>query len=125
MKNRKSHGSFDLELLNMGIQLSEEEPMRISSEKKKLEFSVLESHAINWAIDRLDEAREIADNVNSSLALEVQKDLRNKSIAFEAFNLLELLKPLRHSHESLICWAEEFTKEYYDKAYDRPAHPFN
>ena len=90
------------------------------SEKKRLEYTVLELHVINWATDRIDELRDMSlDMEEVEMSIEEEKVVCS-SIAFELFRLMELLKPLRYFEDSLFDWATEFLEEHYDKNFECP-----
>lgn len=84
------------------------------AEKKKMSFSDLEQHAIRWATFRLEDLKEIAENLEATK--DVSEDDRfmiNEDIADQVFYLEAFMLPLRHDEDTLIEWAKEFIDEYY------------
>lgn len=92
--------------------------MTMTREKKKLTYQDLEQHVVYWAVDQLEDLREVAHRIYLDLSIhDEEKELIYGGLARQAFHLLELLIPLRHDEETLIEWANDFIDEYetYDK----------
>ncbi len=84
------------------------------AEKKKMSFSDLEAHSIRWATFRLEDLKDIAENLEATKDIsEDDRSIVNEDIADQVFHLVAFMQPLRHDEETLIEWADEFIDEYY------------
>ena len=85
----------------------------MSRERRKFKYDELEEHATAWAIRRLDELRDYAqDTTCDGGLLESEKEFILKAISMDIYKLLELLTPLTHDEPTLANWAQEFVDEY-------------
>lgn len=90
-------------------------------EKRRLKYDELEEHASTWAINRLDELRDMAQETYSSdRYVSYEKEFILESIADQVFLVLELIQPLSHDQPNLIQWSNDFVDEYalFDKNRD-------
>ena len=83
---------------------------------KRPTLKFIEEHTITWAVKRLDEIRDAVDELLSSRDFMKYSDAQQEEIlsvfTMSADNLVDLLDPFQHSHESLIEWAKNFIIEY-------------
>lgn len=88
-------------------------------EKKKLTYQQLESHTVDWAIERMQEVRDMIDAVYIDLSIaEEEKEVIYGGVARQLTKLLELMSPLNHDEEGLLLWANEFVDEYETYDYE-------
>ncbi len=82
-------------------------------QKKKLKYDELEEHIIIWAINRLEELRDMAqETASNNRYIEEEKEFILESIATQIHLLLELIIPLPHDQPNLIQWSHDFVDEY-------------
>lgn len=89
------------------------EAMLAKKDRRKVSLDELETHVINWVIDKLDSIREEAYEIESDEILTDDKKLSlcaNRARSVD--ELLCLIGPLRHDSECLIEWAFNFVDEY-------------
>jgi hypothetical protein len=87
-------------------------------ERRKFKYDELEEHTTSWAINRLDELRDMAqETASNNRYIEDEKEFILESIADQMYLLLELIEPLTHDQPNLIAWSQDFVDEYgvFDK----------
>ena len=82
------------------------------NEKKKMSFADLERHAILWGTFRIEELKEMEEDLYFDKNIsDEEKDVVYGSIAEQLVHLVAFMGPLRHDEQSLMEWAHEFIDE--------------